>query len=233
MIRVGDIEGEGVNASGRSMPQPPPTRIRAYPPPSAGPKVAPSRESEWEVMLCGDLTDKQLELTERLVEVPRRSRGTLFIDSCGGNIYVGLALASLIRLRGLDPLAVVAGECSSAALLPFAACRRRLVTPQATLLFHPLRWQSEEDVSLEEAAEWARHFRHLEGDVDELLARMFGVPLETLREWTRPGRFLTGREVAAAGVAQLVDLFSGDVWSQAQRIERGQSQGLPPQQGTV
>lgn len=203
-------------------PPTPASLIRGYPGPAAGRSSAAPRTSDWEVMLCGDLTDKQLELTERLMDVPRRSRGTLFIDSCGGNIYVGLSLAALIRLRGLDPIAVVAGECSSAALLPFAACRRRLVTPQATLLFHPLRWQSEEDVMLEQAAEWARHFQHLEADVDELLARMLGVSGDLLRQWTRPGRFLTGREVAEAGIAELVDLFSGDVWTQAHRA-RGPS----------
>ena len=54
----------------------------------------------WELMICGDLSDKQLELTERLVSVPARSRGTIFFDSCGGSAYVGLGLAALIRLRG-------------------------------------------------------------------------------------------------------------------------------------
>jgi len=188
--------------------------LRAYPSVAASARPEPRDRADWELALCGDLTDKQLELTERLMEVPRRSRGTLFIDSCGGNIYVGLALASLIRLRGLDPIAVVAGECSSAALLPFAACRRRFVTEHATLLFHPLRWQSEEDVRLEEATEWARHFQHLETDVDRLLARMFGIEQDLLQSWTRPGRFLTGSEIVAAGIAELVDLFAGDVWAQ-------------------
>src|SRR5690606_32749544 len=97
------------------------------------------------------------------------SRGTIYFDSCGGNVYVGLSLAALIRLRGLDPIAVVGGECSSAALLPFAACRRRYVLPESTLLFHPMRSQSEPDIALEEASEWARHFEHLEHDIDDLL----------------------------------------------------------------
>lgn len=168
----------------------------------------------WEVSICGDLTDKQLELTERLVSLPPKSRGTLFFDSCGGSAYVGLGIASLIRLRGLDPLAVVTGECSSAAILPFAACRRRCVTPHSTLLFHPIRWQSEEDVRIEEAAEWARHFQVLESDLDKLLAKLFEIDLDVLQKWTRPGRFVTGTELVAAGLAQMVDLFAGDVWKQ-------------------
>lgn len=197
--------------------------VRPYPAtnlPIRGAAPPAEPRSDWEVIVCGDLTDKQLELTERLVSVPPGSRGTLFFDSCGGSAYVGLGIASLIRLRGLDPLAVVAGECSSAAILPFAACRRRCVTPHSTLLFHPLRWQSEEDVRIEEAAEWARHFQLLEADLDRLLARLFDTDLERLKTWTRPGKFVSGPELVEAGLARMVDLFAGDVWDQWKTAER-------------
>ena len=195
---------------------PPSQPIRPYPSASRVSRPERDAQNDWEIAICGDLTDKQSELAERLCSVPRHSRGTLFFDSCGGSAYVGLSLAALIRLRGLDPIAVVAGGCSSAAILPFAACRQRFVTPHATLLFHPIRWQSDENVRLEEATEWARHFQQMEGDLDDLLARMFGFPREKLEEWTRPGRFVTGSELVDAGLAQLVDLFKGDVWQQIQ-----------------
>lgn len=169
--------------------------------------------------MAGDLTDKQIELVDRLVEVPRRSRGTIFFDSCGGSAYVGLSLAGIIRLRGLDARGVVLGECSSAALLPFAACPRRFVTPHSYLYFHPVRWSSEENVKIEEAAEWTRHFGVLEEEMDRLLARLFDIPLETILAWTRPGRFLSGTEIAQAGLAQMVDLFSGDLESQCRQSE--------------
>lgn len=192
------------------MPSP---SIRAYP---SAPRVSRQDDGDrdWEIVICGDLTEKQADLSERLCSVPRRSAGTIYFDSCGGSAYVGLSLAAIIRLRGLDPVAVVAGECSSAAILPFAACRRRFVTPHSTLLFHPIRWQSEENVRLEEATEWARHFQQMETDLDDLLARMFEYPREKLEAWTRPGRFVSGRELVEAGLARMVDLFGGDVWRQ-------------------
>lgn len=171
----------------------------------------------WEIAIAGDLTDKQSELIEQLVEVPMRSRGTIYFDSCGGSAYVGLSLCALIRLRGLDVTGVVLGECSSAAILPFAACRRRYVTPISYLFFHPVRWSSEENVRIEEAAEWTRHFGTLEGELDQLIARLLDMPLEKLVAWTRPGRFLSGVELAEAGLAKLVDLFSGDLRSQIRR----------------
>ncbi|MCA9109417.1 MAG: ATP-dependent Clp protease proteolytic subunit [Planctomycetaceae bacterium] len=196
-------------------------RFSSYPSvgiPSRGGRGDVESRDGWELMICGDLSDKQLELTERLVSVPARSRGTIYFDSCGGSAYVGLGLAALIRLRGLDPLAVVTGECSSAAILPFAACRRRCVTSHATLLFHPIRWQSEEDVRIEEATEWARHFKLLEEDLDQLLARMFDIEIEKLLAWTRPGRFVSGEELVEAGLAERLDLFSGDVWKQTANL---------------
>ena len=195
-------------------------RLKPYPAAAFAPRTpqpAAGVGGQWEMAITGDLTDKQAELIGRLIEVPPRSRGTIFFDSCGGSAYVGLALASLIRLRGLDAVGVVASECSSAALLPLAACRKRFVTSHCTLLFHPVRWQSDDEVRLEEAAEWARHFQVMEQDMDGLLARLLNFPKEKLDAWTRPGRFVTGAEFVEAGLAKLVDLFSGDIWSQISR----------------
>jgi ATP-dependent protease ClpP protease subunit len=178
---------------------------------------AEAPEGPWEIAIAGEFDEKAGDLIDKLVQVPFGSRGTIFFDSGGGSAYSGLALASIIRLRGLDADGVVAAECSSAALLPFAACRRRYVTSHASLFFHPMRWQSEEDVRLEEAAEWARHFKILEDDLDLLLSKMLGVSVERIVEWSRPGRFLTGTEIVEAGVATMLDLFGGSLREQLQR----------------
>lgn len=191
-----------------------PSRLLPYPQPGAWKSKSAESGNDWEVGIFGDLTDKQTELFQQLLDVPRNSRGTIFFDSGGGSIYCGLALATVIKLRGLRAVGVVAGECSSATILPFAACERRFVTPHSTLLFHPIRWQSDEEVRLEEAAEWTRHFKLLEADMDGLLVRMLGVDPEKLQTWTRPGRFVSGPEIVAEGLAEMVDLFAGDIWTQ-------------------
>jgi ATP-dependent protease ClpP protease subunit len=191
-----------------------PSAKRLLPAPS--PLYVPSQRPDefWEIALCGELTDKETDHVQHLVEVPKNSRGVIYFDTGGGSVYAGLALATIIKLRGLYAIGVVAGECSSAALLPFAACTERYVTPHSTLLFHPMRWQSEEDVRFEEAAEWARHFKIMEEDIDRLLIRMFQLSEATLSDWTRPGRFLTGKEIVTAGLAKELDLFAGDLWTQ-------------------
>lgn len=188
-----------------------------YPPTAAG-RPARTSEPEWEICLAGDLSDKQSSLMESFTDLPRRSRGTVYMDSCGGSVYCGLSLAALIRLRGLRATAVALGECSSAALLPFAACARRFVTPHTTLLFHPMRWNSGIDIQLEEAAEWTRHFEYLEKDLDRLLVDLFDCDEDVIRKWTRPGRFVSGPEIVEAGLAQSLSLFRGDLWQQLQQL---------------
>jgi len=164
------------------------------------------RDGPVEIALIGDLTEHQTELCERLLGVEPGGECVLYFDSPGGSPYCAVALASLIVLRGVRALGVVAGECSSSALWPFAACTRRLVSPYSVLLFHPMKWQSEEHVGLSEAAEWTRHFGQLETDMDRLLARLFNVAPEMIQEWTRRGRYVSGPELAEAGLAELVEL---------------------------
>jgi ATP-dependent protease ClpP protease subunit len=159
-----------------------------------------------EIAIVGDLTDSEAELTDRLLAVEPGGECTIYFDSPGGSPYCAVSLMTLIKLRNLNATGIVTGECSSATLWPFAACRRRIVTPFSVMLFHPMRWQSEENVGLAEASEWARHFGQLEQEMDALLAHLFGVPSEKMREWISPGRYVSGKEMAEAGMAELVQL---------------------------
>jgi len=163
-------------------------------------------EGPLEIAVAGDLTDNQADLCDKLLSVEPGGECILYFDSLGGSPDCGIALTSLIRLRGLRATGIVAGECSSAAVWPFAACQRRLVTPLSVLLFHNMRWQSEENVALLEAAEWARHFGQLEKDMDVILSQLFGIVPETIAQWTRAGRYVSGPELAEAGLAELVEL---------------------------
>lgn len=157
-----------------------------------------------EIALVGDLTEHESELTDRLLDIEPGGECLIYFDSPGGSPYCAMSLMTLIKIRGLRATGIVTGECSSAALWPFAACQKRLVTPCSVLLFHPMRWQSEENVGLAEAAEWARHFGQLEKDMDALLADLFGAPRELMEKWISPGRYVGGPELALAGLAELI-----------------------------
>jgi len=164
------------------------------------------RTGPLEVAIVGDLTDNESDLTERLLGVEPGGECIIYFDSPGGSPYCGMSLVTLLRLRGIRATAVVTGECSSAALWPFAACQRRLVTPFSVFLFHPMKWQSEEHIGIREAAEWSRHFAELEHEMDVLLCDLFGRSADQINEWSRTHRYVTGRELVAAGLAELIEL---------------------------
>lgn len=73
-----------------------------------------------------------------------------------------------------------------------------------------MKWQSEEQIGIREAAEWSRHFTALEEEMDQLLVDLFGckkeASAELVRDWCREHRYVTGRELAAAGLAELIEL---------------------------
>jgi ATP-dependent protease ClpP protease subunit len=159
-----------------------------------------------EIALVGDLTESESELTDRLLGVAPGGECTIYFDSPGGSPYCAMSLVSLLRIRALRATAIVTGECSSAALWPFAACQRRLVTPFSVFLFHPMKWQSEEHIGIKEAAEWSRHFAELERDMDVLLAQLFGQSADLIERWIATHRYVTGKEMAAAGLAEMIPL---------------------------
>jgi ATP-dependent Clp protease, protease subunit len=176
-----------------------------------------------EIALVGDLTESEAELTDKLLAVEPGGECTLYIDSPGGSPYCAMSLTSLIMLRGLRVTGIVTGECSSAALWPFAACKRRMVTPYSVMLFHPMKWQSEEHVGLHEAAEWARHFAQLETDMDRFLGELFGAAKDEIQQWIESHRYVSGPELARAGLAEMLDFKMLDMFrEQARAIPRRQ-----------
>lgn len=169
-------------------------------------KTKETSEELTDIAVVGDITEREAEICDKLLAVPPGGECTLYFDSPGGSAYTAISLLTLIAIRELRVTGIVTGECSSAALWPFAACCRRIVTPFSVLLFHPLKWQSEEHIGISEAAEWARHFGSLEKDMDKLLAHYFGTEYSRIAEWMMPGRYVTGPELVAAGLAEMLDL---------------------------
>jgi ATP-dependent Clp protease, protease subunit len=159
-----------------------------------------------EIAVVGEVDDWEEEVVKALLDVPAGGECVFFIDSAGGSVFGALAVLTLMRQRRLKGTAVVLGECSSAAILLFAACERRVVTPYSTLLFHRMRWQSEKRIASAEALHWARHFDEMERDIDDLQVRLFGKAEAEVRAWTAESRYVTGPQVVAAGLAEMLEL---------------------------
>lgn len=165
-----------------------------------------SRKNVPEIPLVGDVDDWEADVIKSLLEIREGGECVLYVDSCGGSVYGAMAIANLLRLRQLQATAVVLGECSSAAILIFACCTRRIVMPHSTFLFHRMRWQSDKRVASEEARHWASHFEELEQALDIFQTKLLGTAKDQVNKWVHEGRYLTGREVAAAGLAELMEV---------------------------
>ncbi len=159
-----------------------------------------------EVAVIGEVEDWEEDVVKALLEVPPRGECAFYIDSGGGSVYGVLAIVTLLRYRRLEGTAIVLGECSSATIMLFAACRRRFVTPYSTLLFHRMQSESEKRIASHEALNWAKHFGDFEKDMDDLQIRLFGAAEEQLRQWTTAGQFVTGPQIVAAGLAEMLEL---------------------------
>lgn len=156
--------------------------------------------------IIGEVDDWEEEVVEKLMNLNEGRECIFYIDSTGGSVYGALAVVTILRQQKLKATAVVLGECSSATLLVLAACQKRLVTRHSTMLFHKMRWQSERRVDSVEAVHWAKHFEELERDIDDLQVRLFGAAETEVREWTRAGQFVTGPQLVALGLAELLEI---------------------------
>jgi ATP-dependent protease ClpP protease subunit len=166
----------------------------------------PRRSKPTEIPLIGEVDDWEDDVVKALLELRPGSECVLYFDSMGGSVYGAIAIVTLLRRRQLQCTGIVLGECSSASLLIFAACHKRLVTRYSTLFFHRMRWQSEKRVGAVEAGLWARHFDDMEKEIDALQFRFFGAGEDLVREWTARSQYITGVQFAAAGLAELVEI---------------------------
>ena len=164
------------------------------------------RKAAPEIAVIGEVDDWEADVVHTLLEIPPGGECAFYIDSTGGSVYGALAVLTLLRHRSLEATAVVLGECSSAALLLFAGCKKRMVTRFSAFLFHRMHWESEKRVTSSEALGWAKHFSYLEQEMDELLVRMFASADDKVRAWTAQDRYVMGSEVVEAGLAEMLQV---------------------------
>jgi ATP-dependent protease ClpP protease subunit len=175
--------------------------------PTSDEAESPADDRPTEIAVVGELFDElEVDIVKTLLETPEGGEVVFYIDSSGGSVYSAAAIVALLRLRKLDATAVVLSECSSAAIVIFAACRRRIVTPRSVFLFHRIKWRSEKDMRREEAVNWAQHFLWLETEIDRYQADLFGKAAREIEQWIDQGRFVNGPELAKMGLAELVDV---------------------------
>jgi ATP-dependent protease ClpP protease subunit len=162
-----------------------------------------ARQSEPKTVTLLDEIEKcEKEVVDSLTALPDKKTVRFLINSGGGSVYASLAIATVMKLKQLHGEAIVLADCSSSALLIFATCQTRKIAPHASLLFHRLRWSSEDQARLSGAKSWAAEFTRVAGVYEDWLVSHLGLPRRTIKTWIREERYVLADELIELGVAE-------------------------------
>lgn len=155
-----------------------------------------------DAMLVGNVEDCEQDICNIILSLNEDSHLRLYINSVGGEVYSALSIAELMRLRDVRATAYVLGECHSAALIPFAACQTRFVSPSSSFLFHDMTVGADA-VSAKHIQRWSTHMHWINRQFLDTLSDMFCIPREQIDKWAGHERYLKSKDLVGAGIAAL------------------------------
>lgn len=172
------------------------------------------------ILLVEDVERSEKDVIAQLLALPDGASCTIVINSGGGSVYAGLGIGTVIRAKNLKAHAVVLADCSSSALLVFAACETREVAEHSSFLFHPMQWNSDDRARVTGAKSWSREFARISDIAEEWLAALLPLDEATLRRWINQEKYVTAQEFFDLGLARPLRLSAAKVVSVTRRRKR-------------
>jgi ATP-dependent Clp protease protease subunit len=162
------------------------------------------------IFLWGPVTDESAkDITEKLLYLEAEGPGKeifFYINTPGGSITAGMAVYDTMQLISSPITAIVTGMAASmgSILLSGAPKGRRLLFPHSRVLIHqPLisgRFSGPaSDINIQ-----AQEMEKLRSELNLILARASGQPLERINQDTDRDFYLTATEAIAYGLADRV-----------------------------
>lgn len=158
------------------------------------------------ITILEDVERCEKDALETIFAQPEGGEIKVVINSGGGSVYAAMGMATAIRMRRLKATALVLADCSSSALLIFAACDRRLVARHASFLFHPMQWSSGERSRLCAARSWSQEFSRVNQACEQFLCEQMPLDLPTLRRWSNQERYVLAADLVERGLATYIDV---------------------------
>lgn len=124
---------------------------------------------------------------------------TLKINSPGGDVTEGFALANVLRSHTGRKVAIVEGVCASAATFPLCACDVVQMHPESLLMVHS-PWGITEG-GAEEMESYAAVLDKMASLCVGLYQRKTGATEDQVREWIKAETWFSPQEALAAGFA--------------------------------
>lgn len=158
------------------------------------------------ITLLDEVEKCEKEIVETLFSLPDGAPVQIVINSGGGSVYASMGIATALRLKNFKSEAIVLADCSSSALMVFAACPVRRVARHASFLFHPMKWSSEDQSRLHGALSWSEEFTRISKVTEDWLVDNLPMNRRTLRNWIRKERYVEAQELFDRGIAEELDL---------------------------
>lgn len=210
------------------------SRLRMGPAPAAAPtatatkfwNVANVGDDEAEITLYGDVMSKQptdwwtgepepgLYITpegfmEDLAAVKNKGHITVKLNSCGGDLYTGIAIHNALKALSGEVNVVVEGIAASAASVIMCAGDTVTVYPGSLVMIHGVSVFLWDALNIQDMKQLMKGMDASERAVAEIYNAKTGIAVETLRSMMTKETWLTGREALEKGFADSV-LEDGD-----------------------
>ena len=192
--------------------------------PAATPKatkfwnMASVSEDEGEITLYGDVMSQQpvdwwtgepepgLYITpegfmEDLEEIKGKSKITVKLNSCGGDLYTGIAIHNALKALPGSVNVIVEGIAASAASVIMCAGDTVTVFPGSLVMIHGVSVMLWDYLNVADMEKLIKSMDASEAAVAEIYNAKTGIDTEELREMMRSETWMTGREAIDHGFA--------------------------------
>lgn len=186
--------------------------------------VASVGEDEGEITLYGDVMSRQptdwwtgepepgLYITpegfmEDLAAVKDKSHITVKLNSCGGDLYTGIAIHNALKALSGEVNVIVEGIAASAASVIMCAGDTVTVFPGSLVMIHGVSVLLYDSLNIQDMKQLIKGMDASERAVAEIYNSKTGIEVDTLRSMMTKETWLTGREAIEKGFA---DTFKED-----------------------
>lgn len=189
--------------------------------PAAAPKfwnMTSVSDDEGEITLYGDVMSQQpvdwwtgepepgLYITpegfmEDLAAVKDKSRITVKLNSCGGDLYTGIAIHNALKALSGEVNVVVEGIAASAASVIMCAGDTVTVYPGSLVMIHGVSVMLWDYLNIQDMKQLMKGMDASERAVAEIYNAKTGIAVDTLRSMMTKETWLTGREALDKGFA--------------------------------
>ena len=206
------------------------SNIRMGPAAAPAPQAAPATkfwnmasvgEDEGEITLYGDVMSQQpvdwwtgepepgLYITpegfmEDLATVKDKGRVTVKLNSCGGDLYTGIAIHNALKALSGEVNVVVEGIAASAASVIMCAGDTVTVYPGSLVMIHGVSVLLWDSLNIQDMKQLIKGMDASERAVAEIYDGKTGLGVDTLRSMMTKETWMTGREALEKGFADAI-----------------------------